>query len=252
MAQPSNRIVNTEQLDKADWRNQFVEVATSADDFASGETSLVLSTVPFLPNGSTFTDIPLYPVGLAQSFAYNEGLVGQMVPEIGSARKINTAGTAMGSGSISKLIVHGSSLAASIYRPTLAFVNSTTTLSALSSKLIGVGSSASSSWINGLLTQSVDLFSADLTEYVDTVVAQGGLNGLLYKVPFGLIEVRRDPRQRCVAINFLEQCAMRGSQAGLNAGQFQLVDQISFEFERVRPLLGVGPFSLSSDTAIGM
>lgn len=250
MSQPSNRIVTTEQLNKADWRNQFLEVATCADDFASGETSLILATVPFLPAGDNFVDIPLYPVGLAQSFGYNEGLVGQMVPEIGSARKINTAGTSMGSGSISKLVVHGNSLVGSLYRPVLAFINSTETLSRLNDKLIGGGGEAE--WIKGMVAQDVDLFSADLTDYVDRVVAQGGLNGLLFKIPFGLIEVRRDPRQRVVALNFLEQCAIRGSQAGLNAGQFQLVDQLSFEFERVRPLLAAGPFSLSSDTTLGM
>lgn len=249
MAQPSSRIVNTEQLEKADWRNQFVEVATSADDFASGDTSLILATVPFLPQGDNFVDIPLYPVGLAQSFAYNEGLIGQMVPELGSARKINTAGSSMGSGNISKLIVHGNSLVASLYRPVLAFINSCDTLSKITDKLTG-GERAE--WIKGMVVQDVDLFSAELTDYVDRVVAQGGMNSVLFKIPFGLVEVRRDPRQRVVALNFLEQCGLRGTQAGLNAGQFQMIDQLSFEFERVRPLLAVGPFSLSNDTAIGI
>jgi hypothetical protein len=250
MAQPSNRIVSSEQLSKADWRNQFLEVATSADDFASGECSLVLATVPFLPAGDNFVDIPLYPVGLAQSFAYNEGLAGQMVPEIGSSRKINTAGTAMGSGSISKLIIHGNSLVGSLYRPAIAFINSTETLSVLSSKLVGGGGQAA--WIKGLMAQDVDLFSSELTDYVDRVIAQGGLNSILYKIPFGLVEVKRDPRQRVLAINFLEQCGLRGTQSGLNAGQFQMIDQLSFEFERVRPLLAAGPFSLSNDTTLGM
>lgn len=250
MAQPSNRVINAEQLSKADWRNQFLEVATSPDDYASGETSLILATVPFLPPGDNFVDVPLYPVGLAQSFSYNEGINGQMVPEIGSTRKVNTAGTAMGSGTISKLIVHGNSLVASLYRPVLAFINSTETLSKLKSKLVGGGGSAE--WIKGLVVQDVDLFSAELTDYVDRVIAQGGMNSILMKIPFGLVEVRRDPRQRVVAINFLEQCGMRGTQGGLNAGQFQMVDQFSFEFERVRALLAVGPFSLSSDTTLGL
>ena len=250
MAQPSNRVVTAEQLSKADYRNQFAEMATSPDDFGSGDTSLILATVPFLPPGDNFVDIPLYPIGLAQNFAYNEGLVGQMVPEIGSARKTNTAGSGMGSGTISKLIVHGNSLVASIYRPVLAFINSTETLSKLTKKMAGADGDAN--WIKGMVLQDVDLFSAELTDYVDRVVAQGGMNSVLFKVPFGLMEIRRDNRQRVIAINFLEQCGMRGTQAGLNAGQFQLVDSLSFEFERVRPLLAAGPFSLSDDTAIGI
>lgn len=250
MAQPSNKIVTAELLDQADYRDQFVEVATSPDDYASGESSLVLSTVPFLPAGRNFTDVPLYPVGLAQSFSYNEGLAGQMVPEIGSSRKISTSGTAMGSGAISKLTIHGNSLAASLYRPTLAFIQSTASLSALQQRLMGPD--IDNNWLSGLMTQNVDLYSSELTEYVDSVVAQGGLNSLLFKVPFGLVEVKRDMRQRVVAINFLEQCSIRGTQSGLNAGQFQLIEQLSFEFERIRPMQAIGPFSLSNDTTLGL
>lgn len=184
MAQPSNRIVNANMLDQADYRDQFIEMVTSPDDYASGESSLILATVPFLPPGMNFTDIPLYPVGLAQSFAYNEGISGQMMPEIGSSRKINTSGSAMGSGSISKLLVHGNSLAACLYRPALAFIKSTSSLAELSEKLIG---NSSSGWVVGLITSGIDLFSADMTSYVDSVVAQGGMNSILYKIPFGLV-----------------------------------------------------------------
>ena len=250
MAQPSNRIVTSDMLDQADYRDQFIEMATAPDDFASGESSLVISTVPFLPGGRSFTDIPMYPVGLAQSFAYNEGLSGQMIPEIGSSRKISTTGSAMGSGSIAKLLVHGNSLAACLYRPTLAFIQSTESLSGLQSKLLGPD--ADVSWIPGLLSKNADIYSAELTDYIDVVVATGGLNSLLFKIPFGLIEVKRDMRQRVIAINYIEQCSIRGSQSGLSAGQFQLVDQLSFEFERVRPMEAMGPFSLSGDTAVGV
>lgn len=248
MAQPSNRIVTEDMLNQADYRDQFMEMVTSPDDYASADTSLVLSTVPFLPVGLNFTDIPLYPVGLAQNFSYNEGLNGQMLPEIGSSRKINTSGSAMGSGAISKLLVHGNSLASSLYRPSLAFVMSTTSLSDIADKVNG----ANNAWITGLLSPEIDLFSADLTSYIDNVVAQGGMNAILFKIPFGLIEIKRDMRQRVVSINFLEQCAYRGTQSGLSAGQFQIVDQVSFEFERVRPLQSIGPFSISTDTAVGM
>lgn len=250
MAQPSNRIVTSEMLDQADYRDQFIEMATSPDDHASGDTTLILSTVPFLPSGRNFTDIPLYPVGLAQSFSYNEGVAGQMIPEIGSARKISTSGTAMGSGTIAKLAVHGNSLAACLYRPTLAFILSTTTLSDVQAKLMG--SDSYKGWVSGLVSENVDLFSAELSDYVDNVVAMGGLNSLLFKIPFGLVEVKRDLRQRCVSINYLEQCSLRGTQSGENAGQFQIVDNVSFEFERVRPMQAIGPFSLSGDTAVGL
>ena len=69
----------------------------------------------------------------------------------------------------------------------------------------------------------------------------------MYKIPFGLVEVVRDPRQRSVAINFFEQCALRGTQGGMSAGQFQLIQSVSFEFERIRALSSFGPFNVSGD-----
>lgn len=249
MAQPTSKILTADMLENADFRQQFVEVATHADDFASGETSLILSTVPFLSPGDTFSDIPLYPVGLTQNFSWNEGLSGQFVPEMGSSRKIGVSGNAMGSGSISRLVLHGNSLVAALYRPTIEFIATCDTLKDITDRISG---DSAKKWILGLSMQGGDIMNSDLTDYVDHVIAQGGMNSLLYKIPFGMIEVQRDPRQRVVGINFLEQCNLRGNQKGLSANQFQLIDSMSFEFERVRPLKGVGPFSLSSDTLVGM
>lgn len=247
MAQPTNNILTPEQLDGTDYRKQYVEIMSDATDFATADTSLVLATVPFLPVGDSFVDIPLYPVGVCQSFAYNEGLPGQMIPELGSSRKIAASGTSMGSGTVSRLALHGNSLEAALYRPTLMWIQSTDSLTELLDRIAG----DDKAWIQGLNGQSISLFDADIDQYVDRVVSAGGLNSLLFKIPFGMVEVKRDPRQRVVAINYLEQCRITGTQAGLNAGQFQLMDSMSFEYERKRPLKSVGPFSLSDDTATG-
>lgn len=249
MAQPSNRVLTPEVLAKGDYRNNFIEVATEPNDFASADVSLLLSTVPFLPAGDHFVDIPLYPIGLTQNFNWNEGVTGRMVPEVGSARKVSTVGTAMGNGSISKLIVHGASLINSLYRPTVAFIKSAQTLDADSSKLFSGGKT---DWIKGLAVAGVDLYDAELGEYLDRVISSGGMNSILYKIPFGLIEVQRDPKQRVVAINYFEQCSIRGNNGGLSAGQPQLLSSISFEFERHRTLLAAGPFGLSSEPASGV
>lgn len=250
MAQPSNRILTADTLAKGDYRNNFVEVATNPNDFATPDASLLLSTVPFLPAGDTFVDIPLYPVGLTQSFQWNEGVNGRMVPEVGSARKTQTVGTAAGNGSISKLIVHGASLVHSLYRPTVAFIKSTETLSNDSKKLFTGGDTA---WIKGLAVAGVDLYDDDsLGEYLTRVISAGGMNSVLYKIPFGLIEVQRDAKQRVIAINYFEQCSIRGNNGGMNAGQPQMASSISFEFERHRTLLAAGPFGLSTEATSGI
>lgn len=249
MAQPSSKILTVDMLDHSDFRQQFVEVATHADDFATAETSLILATVPFLAAGDSFADVPLYPVGLTQSFTYNESLLGQFTPELGSYRKIGISGSSMGSGTISRLTLHGNSLAASLYRPALIFLGQCESLKDITDRIAGT---SSKQWIQALSSQDIDLFSANTDEYMDRVIAKGGLNGIMYKIPFGLIEVQRDPRQRVTAINFFEQCMFKGTQGGLSAGQFQLIEGMSFEYERLRPLKAVGPFSLSSDTTKGM
>lgn len=250
MAQPSHKILNENNLAKGDYRDKFTEVVTSPNDFATGDSSLILSTVPFLPEGDTFVDTPIYPIGLTQNFNWSEGINGNFVPEIGSTRKINTAGTASGSGSISKLIFHGNSLLASLFRPTFFFMSAVPELKAIRDKILT--SSSNQDWIKALAVQEFDLFGAELGDAVDRVVAPGGLNSLLYKLAFGIIELKRDPKQRVLAINYFEQCAIRGNQGGVGAGQFQQSDSISFDFERMRPLTTIGPFSLSSGAADGI
>ena len=248
MAQPTDKILTPDQLDGSDYRRQFIEVASDATDFVTADTSLILSTVPFLRPGDSFVDIPLYPVGITQQFSYNEGLPGQFLAEIGSSRKTGASGSASGSGMISRLAVHGNSLVAALYRPTLLWLNNTETLESVKDKIMGTDKE----WIQGLNAQSIDLFSADVTEFVDRVIATGGMNSVLFKIPFGLVEIKRDSRQRVVQINYLEQCMLLGDQGGLSAGQFQVMDSMSFNYERKRPMKCVGPFSLSDDTAIGL
>lgn len=248
MAQPTNYILTHDQLDASDYRKQFVENMTDATDYATADTSLVLSTVPFLQVGDSFTNIPLYPVGVTQQFSYNEGLPSQPLAEVGSSRRIIASGTASGSGSISRLIMHGNSLVAALYRPTLIWIKECDSLQDVLDRIAG----SDKEWIQGLNAQTLDLWSTDTTEYVDRVISAGGMNSLLYKIPFGMVEVKRDVRQRVVAINFLEQCLLMGDQSGLSAGQFQLMDSMSFNYERKRPLKAIGPFSLSDDNLIGL
>jgi len=248
MAQPTGRILTPEQIANTDYRNQYVEHITDATDFATADSSLVLSTVPFLPIGDSFDDVPLYPVGVCQNFQYNEGLQGQFLPEIGSSRKIGASGTAMGSGSIQKLAIHGNSLVAALYRPALLWIKNSPSLSSVLDKISG----EDAKWISGLKTQDINIFDIELDQYFQKVIATGGLNSPLFKIPFGLVEVRRDPRQRVTMITYLEQCSIRGDQSGLSAGQFQIAESLSFDYERRRPMKCLGPFALSSDDLIGI
>lgn len=248
MAQPTNNILKSDQLSGTDYRQQFVEAVSDATDFTTADSSLLLSTVPFLQVGDSFSDVPLFPVGFAQQFSYNEGLSGQFIAEIGSSRKTGASGTAMGSGMISRLSIHGNSLAAALYRPTIAWILATDSLPDIIDRIAG----DAKEWIQGLNAQSINIFDLDTSDRLDRVISSGGMNSLLYKIPFGLIEIKRDPRQRVTAINFLEQCMLLGNQSGMSQGQFQMIDSMSFNFERVRALKAVGPFALSDDTMVGL
>ena len=250
MAQPVSKILNADEMSHADYRKKFVGSTTHPNDFVSADQSLVLSTVPFLPAGDAFVDIPLFPIGLCQQFSVSEGLNGQFIPEVGSTRKVNAAGTAAGSGNITRLEYFGNSLSAVLYRPTFYFMAAVPELADLSSKIFA--STNSNDWLKSICSPDLDLYSLDLSAAMDRVIGDGGLNGLLYKLPFGLIEVKMDARQRVTKINFYEQCALRGQSGGMSAAQFQIADNLSFEFERKRPLLTAGIFSLSTDNSQGL
>lgn len=251
MSQPSNRIVSSNQIARTDYRKHFVEASTHPFDYATADSTLVLATVPFLPPGYNHNEVDVYPVGLTQNFSWNEGIAGTFVSEIGSSRKVNTAGSSIGSGTIAKMVIHGPSLATALYRPTFTFLKSFSSLSSLNEKSAHdsvISSSESMRWIAGLVSNAGDI---ENLANIDSVIASGGMNSLMYKIPFGLISVTRDAKGRVLGINFFEQCSLRGTQGGVSAGQFQLVDSMSFEFERVRPLLSVAGFTLSDESTVG-
>ena len=251
MSQPSNRVVSTQQIARTDYRQHFVEASTHPFDYGTADATLILATVPFLPPGYNHNEAECYPVGMTQNFSWNEGINGQFVPEIGSGRKVNTAGTAIGSGTISKMVIHGPCLAASLYRPTFSFLKSFQTTNKLEERSVhdaSVSGSESMDWIGGLVSIAGETSNL---ENIDKVIAMGGMNALLFKIPFGLVEITRDAEQRVLSINYFEQCCLRGSQGGVSAGQFQLIDNMSFEFERVRPLLSIAGFSVSDSSTVG-
>ena len=145
MADPTIKNIGADYT-ATDYRNNFVQMKTAPSDFATADATLIFSTYPFLPKGLNPSDseIILYPVGIAQQVAYNEGVNQQFIPEIGSERKVGVSGTAIVSGQINRLQVHGPSLLTSLYYPSIIFYASTqighkTIMDKVKGRIISIG-----------------------------------------------------------------------------------------------------------------
>jgi hypothetical protein len=249
MAGPSSKVITSSNIAQHDYRDKFLETVTHPNDFATADASLIFSTFPFLPAGTAFADIPLSLLGLTQNFNWNEGATTQYVPSVGTYRTLGVSGKAQGSGMISKLTLHGNSLVTALYRPTFAFMQAVTEFDNAADKIFSVDSDTD--WIKGLLSADLDIYAAELDDLTNNVIATGGLDSLLYSIPFGLVAVKNDARNKTVAIDYFEQCLVMGVQDGMTAAQFQLSDSVSFGFERRRGLTVLGSFTLNGDSNQG-
>ena len=249
MAQLDRLRTNEDNLNSHDFRDKHIETISHPNDFTTADATLLFSTYPFLPPGDSFNDIPLHLIGYVQQFGWNEGVPGVMLGELGSDRRSNTAGSSTGQASITRIQTHGNSLAAALYRPSFYYYMAHPSLDGIRRRLFTGGGEPE--WLKGLASDGVNMYTADLSDHLEKVIAMGSTNSLLYKLPFGIIAVRQDPKQRVTGITFFEQCALRSIQNSFSAGQFQIYDNVSMEYERSRPMLSVGDFMLSDADMVG-
>ena len=248
--QPINMITTSKNMHKSDHRNNYQELLTHPFDITSGDATQIIATVPFLPAGEYFMNIPANMVGVCQQFGINETLPGTMLTHMGTSRKVGVSGNTQCMGSMTRLQIHGNSLVTALYRSTFYYILEHPELQHILNRLFTTG--AEPEWIKGINSNGFNPFSSDLSSHLDKVIATGSLTSMLFKFPFGLIIVKKDQKQRVTDIKFLEQCHIRGQNEGVSAGAFQMYDSLTFEFERVRPLTCFNNYSLSKQEAVGL
>lgn len=200
-AQALSALVSAERSPQMKW----VERLRTAIDFITPDNSLFcIADNSFSHNVTNVT-----PIGLAQSFSWNESLPSILVGEIGTRRKRAVIGSSQGGAvQLSKMVVIGES-----------------PLRMISKGGVPLGINPNY-WTE--------------QEWLGMV----GLNHDALRTPQGLVVVEAAPDGRNYSAFMFEQCLVQNQSRMYQAGQHLVVDNFSAVYEMVVPLWSIS----SSDT----
>lgn len=186
-------LVSSENAIHSTW----VERLRLATDFITSDNTLICVADHWLhENVENVT-----PIGITQSFSYNEALAATLAPEIGSRRKRAMVGSSQGGTiSIAKMLCMGDS----------------------PMKVIAQAGSA----------MGINADHWTEKEWLALV----GLNHDKLRTPQGIVVIEGAPDGRNYSAYMFEQCLLQGQSRGHQAGQHLVVDNFNMIFEQVVPI----------------
>lgn len=209
-------ILAATQEENWDWYKKHVERAAFPDTVACPDSTLLLAGPAtyeeIAPVGSaqiTGDQALLTPIGFINEMTFNEGSNIVRLGEIGSRMPRFVVDRTAASGTISRAMFNASNLAYVLYQNSLK--------------------STSKLGIAGLYDQI--LKSGDDTNF------KSGLWSDMFKIPFGMAVCFRTIGNDFLASVFLEQCYINDYQTGMTIGQAIILENISFDMERIRPVM---------------
>lgn len=205
-----------------DFRNKHVESNVNLGwNYASAESSLIAAGPPIITGipGATAADIgsgiTLYPCGVIDNAALQQGKQLQRIFEIGSARSYFIPGRTLISFSVGRVFYHGDSLMKALYR-------GTTTTDA-----------------DGRVTISSGLGANQTRESRFTPGADGfwmNLASDAFNMPHGEGWYFKDNMGDNIGAFYLESCYCQGHQLSLSAGSVLIMEGASFQADRMVPI----------------
>lgn len=203
------------QEENWDWYKKHVERAAFPDTIACPDSTLLLAgpatyeeIAPVASAQITGDQVLLTPVGFSNEIAFNEGANIVRLGEIGSRMPRFAVDRTAASGTIGRAMFNADNLAYVLYRNALK-----------STSRLGVA---------GLYDQIIK--SSARTNF------KSGLWSDMFKIPFGMAICFRTIGNDFLASIFLEQCYINDYQCGVTIGAAVVLENISFNVERVRPV----------------
>lgn len=191
--QSLNEILSNEGAPHYNW----IEQLRLAVDFITPDNTLICIADHWLADQVT----TVTPLGLTQSFNYNETLPVALAREIGSRRARSMVGSSMGGSiNISKMLVRG---------------NSPIHLLSKYGSTLGIDKNY---WTEKEWGAAV------------------GLNLDKLRTPMGIVVVEGDPAGRTFSCHMFEQCLCQGISRGYQAGNFLVVDNFNLIYEQIVPI----------------
>ncbi len=207
------------QEENWDWYKKHVERAAFPDSVASPDSALVLAgpatyeeIAPVTTQQITSGQALLTPIGFVGEISFQEGANIVRMGEIGSRMPRFVIDRTAASGTISRAMFNASTLAYVLYQNALKSTS----------------------------RRNADSLYDPVLKHIDksgTVLRfKTGIWSDMFKIPFGMAVCFRTVGNDYLASAFLEQCYISNYEKGESVGQAIVLENISFEIERVRPV----------------
>ena len=216
------------------WRENFVQLdenMATPGMFIAAESTLVA----FGPAKAT-SAFDVVKVGLAPNISISQQIPQQRLPELGSVRVHILNGVPVGGGSMSRLIYNGPSMMRTAYGALYDDQGNPTALG-LAGMTTGTGLAqnfAANAWKN-LLNKPDRVMQG----HKDTNLWLSAWDQRL-KAPFGVCMYFQDISGNSVGGVYMEGTKINSHSMSQSAGQLIMVEGISFAFDRMVPIKGVG------------
>ncbi len=186
--------------------------------------------------------LPVYPIGVTQSFSHGQSKAIQRIFEVGSDRSYAITGRTVGQVSLGRTMYHGPSLLRVLYayyntmgdKDGYAIEPLIPTAEAASIKVIqGLGSAQANTEAANLLPNGTN-HSVKIPPGYDNLFIN--LASDLFSQPIGILCVLKDNSGQSYGAFYLENCLIPQHSWGFDANGLIVSEQTSINYERLQPV----------------
>lgn len=233
----------TTSLNNWDFHNHHVQAELLGGEFVSAETTLIAAGPPRLTDiGNGDSDIAVdegdmvYPIGVLENVGLSQSKQLQRIFEIGSSRSYFIPGRTIGSITLGRVLYHGPSLLKTLYAHYKQSVGDIRFMNEVA-KTMNVGGVEVPNPNATLL--SLPALQAELHRVKDNPGYDDmwfNLASDIFNQPTGMCIYFRNQMDVTVGAVYLEECYVQGHQVSISSGSVLVMEGVSLQFEKLRPI----------------
>ena len=229
----------TTSLNNWDFHNHHVMSELIGGEFVSAESTLIAAGPPRLSDLSSTGTIStpnqgdmVYPIGVLENIGLSQSKQLQRIFEIGSSRSYFVPGRVIGSVTLGRVVYHGPTMLKALYahykqtKGVVQFMNE-------QERQLGDGSPNPNATLLTLPMQS-ELHQVKYSPGYDDFWIN--LASDLFNQPTGLCLYFRNQNDVTVGAVYLEECYVQGHQMSVSSGSVLIMEGVSLQFDRLRPI----------------
>lgn len=226
------------------WAGQHVQTEIENGEYLSSESTLVLAGPSRLThltgndgNLGAYTSNSLFPLGLLQNASFAQNRQVTRLFEIGSKRAYFVPGRMFANFNIGRVMFYGPSLMRMLY------ALAPSTLLNFGGQPLSSDVAIPADYLN--LFPTTQLFGAPgaggLANEAENRDFFINLASELFNIPFGLVMIFKDTRNRLYGGTYLEDCYIEAHQMGVDSNSVIIAESVTGQFDSVAPIQLVQP-----------